>query len=82
MFGVERVRAVLGRPAAKTAVEISTCLVDAVHDFSGDQLADDLAVLLIRTTRRPRAPRAGARVLADSRPTTPGGIHASRPDAL
>ena len=64
MFGVERVRAVLGCPAAGTAAEISTSLVDAVHDFSGDQLADDLAVLLIRTTSRSLAPRAGARASA------------------
>lgn len=56
MFGVERVTAVLRCAAAGTAAEISTRLVDAVHDYHGDQLADDLAVLLMRTVRSPQAP--------------------------
>jgi len=54
MFGVERAAAVLRRSAGQTAAELSNLLVDAVHDFHGDQLADDLAVLLIRTSTAPQ----------------------------
>ena len=48
MFGAERVAELLGRHADRPAVELSTLLVDAVHDFHGKQLADDLAILLIK----------------------------------
>ena len=50
MFGAERVAALLGRAADQSAAELSVSIVDAVHDYHGQQLADDLAVLLIRST--------------------------------
>jgi PAS domain S-box-containing protein len=56
MFGVERVTAALGCRVARTAAEISSCLVDAVHDFHGDQLSDDLAVLLMKAVTSPQPP--------------------------
>ena len=51
MFGAERVAAVLRSSAERTAGELSALLVDAVHDFHGDQLGDDLAVLLIKNVQ-------------------------------
>jgi PAS domain S-box-containing protein len=48
MFGSERVTAVLRRSATRPAAEVATALVDAVHDFHGDELADDLALLVVR----------------------------------
>lgn len=47
MFEAERVAAVLRRAPQHTAAEVAALLVDAVHDFHGDHLDDDLAVLPI-----------------------------------
>lgn len=49
MFGADRVAYLLRRHMARPAAELSTLLVDAVHAFHGEQLTDDLAILLIRT---------------------------------
>lgn len=48
MFGAERVADLLRRHNGRPAAELSTLLVDAVHAFHGQQLADDLAILLIK----------------------------------
>jgi PAS domain S-box-containing protein len=48
MFDTDRLAALLARHADRPASELSSVVVDAVHDFHGHQLADDLAVLLIR----------------------------------
>ncbi|HYJ27001.1 MAG TPA: histidine kinase N-terminal 7TM domain-containing protein [Nocardioides sp.] len=71
MFGGERVAALLNRSVDRPAVELSALLVDAVHDFHGDQLDDDLAVLVVKNAARqhpsPRAmasARCGPEVLA------------------
>ena len=52
MFGAERVADVLRRAPRHTAAEVADLLVDAVHDFHGDHLDDDLAVLLIKNVHR------------------------------
>jgi PAS domain S-box-containing protein len=76
MFGGERVAALLNRSVDRPAVELSALLVDAVHDFHGDQLADDLAVLVVRTAARQQPPppvmasaRRGPEVLASQCPS-------------
>ncbi|MEP6815902.1 MAG: histidine kinase N-terminal 7TM domain-containing protein [Marmoricola sp.] len=50
MFGSERVADLLRHHANGSAAELSTLMVDAVHDFHGHQLADDLAILVIKST--------------------------------
>jgi serine phosphatase RsbU (regulator of sigma subunit) len=47
MFGTERVAEMLGSNADRPAVELARMLVDAVQQFHGDQLADDLAILVL-----------------------------------
>lgn len=47
MFGTERVAEMLRSHADRPAVELSVLLVDAVQQFHGDQLADDLAILIL-----------------------------------
>ena len=71
MFGGERVAALLNRGVDRPAAELSALLVDAVHDFHGDQLDDDLAVLVVKNAgRQPPSPlamtsaRCGPEVLA------------------
>lgn len=49
MFGSERVADFLRHHTDRPAAELSTRMVDAVHDFHGNQLADDLAILLIKS---------------------------------
>lgn len=59
MFGGERVAALLNRGVDRPAAELSALLVDAVHDFHGDELADDLAVLVVKNAgRQPPSPLA------------------------
>ena len=50
MFGTERLADLLGRHGDLPQAELSTLMVDAVRDFHGKQLADDLAILLIRVS--------------------------------
>jgi serine phosphatase RsbU (regulator of sigma subunit)/PAS domain-containing protein len=47
MFGTEGVAEMLRSHADRPAVELSRLLVDAVQQFHGDQLADDLAILIL-----------------------------------
>lgn len=51
MFGAERVAALLSSASRRTAADVASLLVDAVHDFHGDQLDDDLAVLLVKNVQ-------------------------------
>ncbi len=64
MFGGDRVAAVLHGAVDRPAAELSALLVDAVHDFHGDQLADDLAVLVVKNAEPQQpSPQGGEREL-------------------
>lgn len=53
MFGEERLRELLGRPAGRSAEEIAEAVESAVVAFHGGPLDDDLAVLVLRVLARP-----------------------------
>lgn len=50
MFDTERLADLLGRNGDLPQAELSSVMVDAVRAFHGPQLADDLAILLIRVS--------------------------------
>jgi hypothetical protein len=50
MFGSERVAGLLRQHGHLPVDELATIVVDAARGFHGNQLADDLAMLLVRST--------------------------------
>jgi serine phosphatase RsbU (regulator of sigma subunit) len=62
MFGSERVADLLRRHGHLPVDELAAVLVDAVRAFHGDQLVDDLAILLVRSTGPDSPPGSTAAV--------------------
>ena len=56
MFGSERVAAVLRGALGQPVADVASLLVDAVHEFHGRHLDDDLAVLLVKNVQGQAAP--------------------------
>jgi serine phosphatase RsbU (regulator of sigma subunit) len=76
MFGSERVAELLHRHGHLPVDELATIVVDAARGFHGNQLADDLAMLLVRSTGPRSMPGPAARQLARFRPADAVGAHA------
>ncbi|MDQ4054735.1 MAG: SpoIIE family protein phosphatase [Actinomycetota bacterium] len=60
MFGSERVAELLRRHGHLPLDELAAGIVDAVRAFHGDQLVDDLAILLVRSTGPDSPPGSAA----------------------
>ncbi len=60
MFGSERVAELLRRHGHLPVDDLAAVTVDAVRDFHGGQLADDLALVLVRSSAPPSAPGSTA----------------------
>jgi PAS domain S-box-containing protein len=60
MFGSERIAELLRRHGHLPADELTAVVVDAVRTFHGDQLVDDLAMLLVRSSGPRNSPGSTA----------------------